>query len=168
MRSSRINTDPSVNRGPLDVIAIALVLFATLLFDGCRDSSSDARLARRPFAGPSVVPVTLSEYRFGIGGSIPAGRVVFTFSNSGREIHHPSLVPLDENIPPIDVQIKGTERRTVDPLASLNDRAPGATGTFAVDLKPGQRYAFICYATASDGIVHGAKGMTFEFRAPLA
>lgn len=108
----------------------------------------------------------MHEYRYDLSTTIlPAGRVVFRFHNAGTEPHSPALLPLDEDVPPIDVQVKSLERRVVAPFASVNERRPGATGTFAVDLVAGRRYAFVCYATAPDGEAHTRKGMTWETRA---
>lgn len=139
---------------------------------GCHGSAQPP-VARRPAApeSPPVITVTMREYRFEFespGPALPAGRVVFRMVNLGSERHNPALIPLDEDVPPIDEQVRGTERRIVTPLASVNDRVPGATGTFAVDLVPGRRYAFICFATTKDGVAHSQKGMTWEGRVPAA
>ncbi|MDP8932263.1 MAG: hypothetical protein M3O70_27815, partial [Actinomycetota bacterium] len=40
-----------------------------------------------------------------------------------------------------------------------------STGTFAVDLVPGQRYALVCFMTTPDGWGHANLGMTWEARA---
>ena len=110
----------------------------------------------------------MDEYRFDLGSAaaaVPAGRVVFRMTNAGGETHIPSLVPLDEDVPPIDIQVRGTARRAVKPLGGVNNRLPGETGTFAVDLVAGRRYAFICYAYTPDKVAHSQKGMTWEGRA---
>lgn len=113
---------------------------------------------------PPVRNVTLSEYHFSYDTSVPAGRVVFRFTNDGKVQHRPILLPLDDDVPPIDVQLHGAERKVVPPFAGLRMRDPGQSGTFAVDLAPNHRYAFICYAIAADGQVHALKGMSSEFR----
>ena len=111
----------------------------------------------------------MSEYRLRPHTTrLAAGRVVFRMVNAGQEPHSPALVPLDEDVPPIDVQVRSPERRIVAPFAGVNTRLPGATGTFAVDLVAGRRYAFVCYASTADEKAHSKLGMTWEFRAARA
>ncbi|MDP9386904.1 MAG: hypothetical protein M3Q48_02985 [Actinomycetota bacterium] len=111
-----------------------------------------------------MVPVTMSEYDFALDGGVPSGRVVFRVRNAGRLHHRVTLVALPEDLPPIDVQLRGTERRYVEPFAGMPERAPGTTSSFAVDLAPGVRYAFICFTVDRDNKNHAEKGMATEFR----
>lgn len=109
----------------------------------------------------------MEEYRFDYdAGDIPAGRVVIRARNAGNEAHNMVMIPLAEDLPPIDVQLRGSERRLVEPFAGFYDRPPGDTGTFAVDLVAGQRYAMICTLPAPDDEPHWMKGMSSEFRVP--
>lgn len=146
----------------------ALALAAT----GMTACTSSEPVARPPAPdSPPEIVVTMKEYGFEFDSKfqgLPAGRVVFRMLNKGSERHTPSLIPLDDDVPPIDEQVRGTERRLVKPFAGVNDRSPGASGTFAVDLVPGQRYAFICYAYTPDNVAHSQKGMTWEGRAQAA
>ena len=109
--------------------------------------------------------VTLTEYRITYSPPVAAGRVVFRFTNKGKLVHQPDLLPLGEEVPPIDEQLRGDERVAVAPFAGIPPRNPGETGSFAVDLVPGQRYAFVCFARDPNGASHALKGMTAEFRA---
>lgn len=122
-----------------------------------------ANKAPLPTASPVVV-VTMREYRFDYDPNIPSGRVVFRFVNKGQRTHRPSLLPLPEDVPPIDEQLRGSKRRAIRPFAGVSDQRSGAIGTFAVDLIAGQRYALICYAQDPDGTPHALKGMSSEFR----
>ncbi len=106
------------------------------------------------------------DHRFEIGTPVPAGRVVFRFDNGGQTAHNVIMIPLAEDVPPIEVQLRGSERRLVEPFAGVYDRAPGETGSFAVDLVAGQRYAMVCSLPAEDGQPHWMKGMAIEFRTP--
>lgn len=116
---------------------------------------------------PHVVDVTMEEYRFKYEMNIPAGRVVFNVVNNGRVAHRLSLLPLDEDVPPIDVQLKGSERRIIEPFAGVPTLEPGERGTFAVDLVPGVRYAMVCFLVDEfDDTSHAIKGMNSEFRTP--
>jgi len=115
-----------------------------------------------------VVIVAMRDHRFEFDPVIPAGRVVFRMDNAGQAPHRLTLFPLPEDLPPIDVQLRGDQRRLLKPFAGIYDRPPGDTGTFAVDLAPGQRYAMICSLRDEDGQPHYLKGMASEFRTPPA
>ncbi|HUP69602.1 MAG TPA: hypothetical protein VM142_07265 [Acidimicrobiales bacterium] len=112
---------------------------------------------------PPEITLTMTEYRFELSRPVPRGRVVFRVANRGRVPHRLVLVPLPADFPPIAEQIAGTDRRNVEPLAGIPDRPPGATGAFAVDLRPG-RYALVCFIADVDGRTHAQKGMAEEFR----
>ncbi len=135
---------------------------AVLLGTSCQ---SDARSVPELPPAPPVVAVTMREYRFDYSGSVPGGRVVFRLRNAGQVDHHPSLFPLPEDLPPLADQIAGSERRSLTPLGGVFVRNPGESGTFAVDLVPGQRYAFLCFMEGPDRESHVRKGMYTEFRA---
>lgn len=113
------------------------------------------------------VEVGMQEYRFEVrsDGPVPAGRVEFTFENVGAEPHHAMLVPLPEDLPHIDEQLAGEQRRDVSVLASITPRQPGEGGVFAVDLEEGRRYGLVCFVEDDDGALHAHHGMTEEFRA---
>ena len=125
----------------------------------------DSKGNKEPFpSAPPVVVVSMREYRFDYDRAIRSGRVVFRLVNKGQVPHRPSLLPLPGDLPPIDKQLRGSKRRTLRLFAGVGDRRPGATGTFAVDLVAGRRYALICYAEDPDGRPHAVKGMSSEFR----
>lgn len=137
----------------------SVVLLAT---SAC--TASSAPTIPLPAGEPTVV-VSMDEYGFHYQPDIPSGRVVFRFDNVGELPHRVTVVPLDEDVPPIVEQLQGSDRRTVSPLAGIPGRPPGASGTFAVDLVPGVRYALICFVEDADGQSHASKGMASEFRA---
>ena len=71
------------------------------------------------------------------------------------------MPPIEEHFP------TGRRWRRGDraPLCGSSPREPGEIGTFAVDLEPGQRYAFICFARdVDDDEPHAFQGMSSEFR----
>lgn len=143
----------------------AVLAAAGLLAASCSPTGDGGRPADLP-ASPPVVAVTLREYRFHLDPDVPAGRVVFRIRNAGKVAHRPALLPLEEDLPPLDEQLRGPVRLAVSPFAGVRTRAPGARGAFAVDLVPGTRYGLICFIRDPDGSSHALKGMSFEFRAP--
>lgn len=115
---------------------------------------------------PPVAVVTTGEYRFQHDGVIPGGRVVFQVRNEGSLWHQLSILPLSDDLPPIDQQLKGSERSVIRPFAGVAPQPPGDGGSFAVDLERGQRYALVCFVRDPDNATHAVKGMSLEFRTP--
>lgn len=144
--------------------ALAVVVLAGL--SGCADDAETSRVRTASPPPAPVVSVVMREYRFDHDDDVPAGRVVLRFTNEGTVAHRVTMIRLPDDVPPIDVQLRGSERRSVPPFAGIYERAPGDIGTFAVDLEPATRYAFICSVRAPDGTPHWQKGMTSEFRTP--
>ena len=111
-----------------------------------------------------VVNVTMREYRFDHDATIPRGRVVVRAVNAGTLLHRLVLLPLSDDLPPIDQLLRESERRVLVPLAGIPPQLPSKSGTFAVDLAPG-RYGMICTLMSRDGNeTHAVKGMASEFR----
>jgi len=131
-----------------------------VIMTSCSDGGSGAA----PPEGPAEVAVNMREYAFDYKSSIPAGRVVFNVSNKGNLQHRLVLLPLEEDLPPINIQLHGPRRLTVAPLASVLPRPPGRRAAFAAELLPGKRYALICSIVDADGESHAFKGMASEFR----
>lgn len=154
--------NPRYTGGPLSrqrwlvIASVALFAFGA----SCTPASDE-----RPLPGrPPVIDVTMDEYTFKYPPRVPAGRVIFRVRNSGRLPHRLSVLPLPEDLPPIDEQLHGPNRLTVTPFAGIPTRKPGIPGTFAVDFVAGRRYAFICFVRDPDGQSHALKGMNSEFR----
>lgn len=147
--------------------AVAVLATALAAAAGVACSSGQSGGAARPPA-PSpapVVTVTMHDFRFELDRDVPAGRVVFRAINAGKSPHNLTMIPLPDDVPPIAEQLRGTQRRLVEPFAGIYEREAGDTGTFAVDLAANQRYAMICSVPAEDGEPHWMKGMASEFRA---
>lgn len=153
-------------RNGLVAKGVLLVLLALGGLSSCRASPPTLVDSGAPLpAAPPVVEVIMRDHSFDYPQPIPPGRVVFRIQNDGQLQHRLALLPLAEDFPPVAEQVKGTERRPVDPFAGIYDRRPGGVGTFAVDLVAGQRYAMVCFTVDPDGVSHAVKGMTSEFRA---
>jgi hypothetical protein len=148
------------------LLRAGLALAAVTLAVSCSPAGEPAegQEARWP-PSPAVVEVTMRDYAFDFDEPVAAGRAVFRFTNAGSVDHRASLVPLPDDLPPIDEQLRGDQRRTVPSLAGINDRPPGQTGTFAVDLVEGRRYALVSFNRGDDGELYARKGMAAEFRA---
>lgn len=138
------------------VIAVAMVTAAA-----CRGSASGAPL---PEASP-IVDVTMRDNRFDFNPAIPSGQVVFRVHNDGKVAHELEMIPLQADIPPIDVQLHSSQRRNVVPTVELSARPPGGTGIFAAKLEAGVRYAFVCFLLGPDGRPYALEGMNAEFTA---
>lgn len=127
--------------------------------------SSCASKSQNPlFAGPQELKVSMDEYRFDYEPKISAGRLIVRVANSGSVPHRLTLVPLTDDLPPIDAQLRGAERRAIAPFAGAPIMNPGTTGAFAVDMAPNKRYAFVCFLQDLDGQSHALEGMSSEFR----
>lgn len=137
-----------------------LALVSVIALTACQGPA--AQYALPP--GPQVVEVEMDDYGFTYDPSIGPGRVLFRVRNTGAVRHSLTLLPLNEEIPPIDQQLRGSTRRAITPLAVIRSRQAGASTSFAADLAPGARYAFVCFLDDADGTPHWVRGMTSEFR----
>lgn len=135
----------------------AAAVMALLVLAGCQSNQP------APPAGRPVVGLTMRDYRFDLDRPLPRGQVAFKIVNAGAVNHRMVVIPLAEDMPPIDVQLRSADRRVVNPVAGIPDRPPGGNATFAVYL-PAGRYALVCFARTSDGETHALKGMAMEFR----
>lgn len=140
---------------------------AVALFAGCqKPERPDFEVSLPP--APAVVAVRMLDDVFEFDRTVAAGRTVFQVRNDGKKVHRLALLPLADDLPPIREQLTGPVRQAVAPFAGVRNRVPGATGSFAVDLLPGQRYALLCFVRDPDGTSHALKGMAAEFRTPNA
>jgi len=112
--------------------------------------------------GPNVVNVVAKEFQFDMPDTIPAGPTLFRLSNEGHQLHHVTLVKLEQG-------------KTVADFTAAMAGPPPAWAVFVggpntptpqhgqvedvVDLAPGN-YAVICIIPDADGKPHMMKGMT--------
>jgi hypothetical protein len=141
---------------------LPLALASGLLLAGC--PTPQRQQGELP-AGPQVVEIELRDYSFGYDAEIAGGRVLFRIRNTGQVPHTMTVLPLSDEIPPIDEQLRGARRRAITPLARIRPAAPGTRTSFAVNLAPGARYAFVCFLDDTEGTPHWARGMSSDFRA---
>ncbi len=105
----------------------------------------------------------MRRYRFAYTPPRVPGRVVFKISNGDTLVHDLVLLLIPKDVPPIDVQLRGTKRAFAPIIADLPPRSPDTTTSVAVDLAPG-RYGLVCFVRDPDGQQHAQKGMAAEFR----
>lgn len=139
-------------------VAAALV---TLALGGCGDSQAGEPLP----PAPPTVEVELVDHDVGYQRPVPAGRVVFEIHNAGDQVHRLALIPLPDDLPPIEEVLADERRWQVQLAARVPNLAPGETGMFAVDLAEGQRYALMDFSKTPEGTTHGRLGVADEFRA---
>ena len=150
------------------VVALAVGLTATIVVLTGRGTA--ATRAPLPPVPPTIL-VSMREYRFVFNAaSIHRGRVIFKVVNDGRLVHRLALIPLPEDFPPIQEQLRGGQRQIVQEAVAIRNLEPSAGGhqpgmseTFAFDLQPG-RYVFVSLFIEPDGTSQALKGMANEFR----
>lgn len=128
----------------------AIVGIGTLALVGT-SCSSDSNAV-----GPTTVDVAIKEWKFEpTRTSAPAGKVTFTATNNGKEVHElvlfqtdlaPGDLPTDED-GAVDERGEG-----LTPVDEVEDVKPGKTKSFTVNLKPG-KYVMACNVV-EDGEVH--------------
>lgn len=139
---------------------LAGLVAAAVVTAGC--ASHPARAALPP--PPQIIQVTISDDHYAYNPLIHPGRVVFNSRNVGRVAHTILIAPVSDDYPPVDEQLHGKERRSIDFLAGTRLK-PGASSSFALDLVAGQRYYMVDFDRAPDGEIYALKGLDSEFRA---
>lgn len=140
-----------------------IVVACLLVFTAC--SSVGRHGALPPL--PGRVLITMGDFYYDYHSEeFTTGRFIVEVYNTGTLGHELVMFALPEDLPPIGEQLSGGQRRVLDPVAVIGNRQPGETGTFAFDLVPNQRYAFVCFLY-DDG-QHFRKGMSSEFRTPAS
>lgn len=141
--------------------ATHLAMVCALMGASCQ--APESRAGALP-PGPHVVDVEMSEYRFDYDSAVPAGRSLFRVRNTGTVPHSLSVLPLTDDVPPIEQQLRGSRRLGIVPFAGVGALDPGESTTFAVDLAQGVRYAFVCFMADPKGQPHALLGMASEVR----
>lgn len=139
---------------------LSLLAAVGLLAAGCRARPTRAALP----PPPQIVELTISDTHYAYNPKIHPGRTVFVCRNLGQVTHTALLIPVGEDFPPVDVQLHGSVRRSVQILAGTGVK-PGARGIFAVDLTAGQRYYLEDLNRGPDLQIYAFKGLASEFRA---
>jgi hypothetical protein len=112
-------------------------------------------------AGPNVVNVVAKEYQYEMPDSIPAGPTLFHFTDDGKQLHHMTIVKLEQGktIADFTALPPGPFPAWAVFMGGPNTPMPhGGQDEDAVDLPPGH-YAVICIIPGPDGKPHMMKGM---------
>lgn len=145
---------------------VAALVVAGLVLAGCGGGTPRPEVALP--GRPHIVEVEMLDHSFRYPPDVRSGRVLFRITNAGTVPHSLSLLPLPEDLPPIDQQLRGTERRAIPTVAAIHAKPPGGRTTLAADLTSGGRYALICFLDDPAGVSHALQGMNSEFRASPA
>jgi hypothetical protein len=108
-----------------------------------------------------VANVVAKDYQFEMPDSLPAGPTLFHFTNDGSQLHHLTLVKLEQGKTLADFTAlpPGPPPAWVVFMGGPNAPMPkGGQDEDVVDLSPGN-YAVICVIPDSDGKPHMMKGM---------
>jgi hypothetical protein len=146
-------------------IAAALVLAACAKQDkAVADSAASPSPAAAPAAAaaPTTATFTAKEYTFEGPDSIPAGLTKIHLVSAGQELHHVSLLKLEDGKTFTDfeaaVKNPGPPPSWVVDAGGTNPPAPGGETSSLEVLEPGN-YAVVCFVETADHTPHFAKGM---------
>jgi hypothetical protein len=132
--------------------------------------------AHHPATAPAVRPdapapagrtltITARDYAFEAPDSVAAGLTTVRLVNRGPELHHVSLIRLDDGKTMGDfyaaLRAGGPPPRWAHEVGGPNTPVPGGEALAALDLTPG-RYVIGCFVPSADGVPHVAKGMARE------
>jgi hypothetical protein len=111
---------------------------------------------------PHLVTITASDFAFDAPDQIPSGLTTIRLVSAGKEMHHVSLVKLNDGKTIADfmqtLKAPGPPPSWAVARGGVNPPAPGGSTEVIQNLEPG-RYALICFIPSPDGVPHFAKGM---------
>jgi hypothetical protein len=117
---------------------------------------------------PELVPVSIvaTDFAFEMPDTVLGGVVIMNLENRGQELHHVTLVKLDEG-KSIENFMAAMQQPGPPPswahfVGGPNPAGPGQTISAASILTPGN-YLAICFIPSPDGAPHVAKGMVRPF-----
>lgn len=129
-------------------------------------ADSGAGAAASTPAVPNVVTITASDYAFAAPDEIPAGVTEFKLVDTGKEVHHATLIRLKDGKTHADlVAVMKAMKPGSHPPAWVelaggpNAIAPGGESNATVMLEPGN-YALVCFVPDAKMVPHFMLGMT--------
>lgn len=152
----------------LPALAAALVLAACTAKDASETAAADsaaAPVAPAAAAAANEVTITATDYAFDAPAEIPAGLTNFRMVDNGKELHHATLIKLEEG-KTFDDMINGMKTMKpgtpppgwLIPAGGPNAAAPGNTVSLTMVMEPGN-YAIVCFIPDAKGVPHVAHGM---------
>lgn len=152
-------------RSTMRLLSLAVVVAVA----GCsvKEAPKEADSAAAPVAAaaPNVVNIIATDYKFDAPDSIPAGLTTFRMTDSGKELHHATLIRLDSGKTAADFEagMKTMKPGTpppgwVIPAGGPNAVAPGNTSELTMAVEPGN-YVLVCFIPDAKGVPHVAHGM---------
>ena len=155
-------------RGNMRVLSLAAVisLAACTARDEPANTTADSGVAPvAASAAANEVTITASEYKFDAPAEVPAGLTNFRMVDSGKEVHHATLIKLDSGKTFQDFMngMKAMKPGThppgwVIPAGGPNAAAPGGSSALTMVMEPGN-YAIVCFIPDAKGVPHVAHGM---------
>lgn len=115
-----------------------------------------------PAAQVNTVTFNAKEFAFEGPDSVPAGLTAIKINDVGQELHHVSLIKLEQGKTFADLQAAfkagGPPPAWAVAYGGVNPPPPGGTATAMQVLDPGN-YAVVCFVESADHVPHMAKGM---------
>lgn len=152
------------------LLLVAFALGACKVKEAGRDSAigsdsvpaGDAAATTSAAATPNVVTITATEYAFDAPAQIPAGLTTLRLVTNGKEMHHATLIKLEDGKTIDDfkqaMQKEGPPSSWMSMSGGPNPPRPGGTTEETQILEPGN-YVLVCFIPSPDGVPHIAKGM---------
>jgi hypothetical protein len=161
MRASLRGSTP-----PAAALFAAITLLAAC--DKSETAAADGAVATDAMASvaPQVVDVSAGDFYYTMPDTLSAGATTFRLITTGQELHHMTLVKLEDGktLEDLMTAIKsGPPPAWAQFVGGPNPPTPmAATAEVTVDLTPGS-YAAVCFVPSPDGVEHVAKGMSKTF-----
>jgi hypothetical protein len=115
-----------------------------------------------PAAAVNTVSFNAKEFAFEGPDSVPAGLTAIKINDVGQELHHVSLIKLEQGKTFADLQAAfkagGPPPAWAVAYGGVNPPVPGGSATAMQVLDPGN-YAVVCFVESADHVPHLAKGM---------
>lgn len=144
-----------------------LAIPSTVASQSLGRNSTNALSSLVPSAA-NVITVTAHDYAFDLAPSIPAGLTTFRLLNKGKQLHHFSVIRMDNGKTPADglaALIKagqGVRPGWMHPVGGPNAISPRGEANATLVLQPGNYLAF-CEVPGPDPAPHFMKGMVKGF-----
>jgi hypothetical protein len=151
----------------LAALAASLVLAACSTKDAASDNaSSDSAAAPAATAAANEVTITATDYAFDAPAEIPAGLTNLRLVDNGKELHHATLIKLEEGKTYADLMAGMSAMKPgtpppgwMIPAGGPNAIGPGSSTALTMVLQPGN-YAIVCFIPDAKGVPHVAHGMS--------